>query len=231
MSEVSTAAPEQIPLMTSPEWTNYVLSKFEPDELYEDSPKVDGLWRVTELLLGEISNYSITVIESPSEKNGFCSTVQCRITIERHGDNKILISSGVGDCNPRNADSTYGRFASSFAETRAKGRALRTMLRLRNIVAHEEKDGENPEILDGLEEPITVVQQESIDVLCHKMDLNLVRLCVAVANDVGFKITNFRTISKAVAAKILQRLNTYQKDKKLIDESLKGYVKNWKEVK
>lgn len=220
---------EVAPKMTSPEWTNYVLSKFQPDELYEDSPKVDGLWRVAESLLGLIVNYDAKVIEAPSERNGFSSTVECRLVLRRE-DGELLTSAGVGDCSPRNADSKFGIFASSFAETRAKGRALRTLLRLRNVVAAEEKDDSDNQF-DDMQENITDIQQETIDVLCNKMDLNVVRVVLKVATDLNYKVTTFRTISKAVAGKIIQRLKTYQKDKKLIDDEVKGYKADWKQTK
>lgn len=219
---------ETVPNMTSPEWTAYVLSKFQADELYEDSPKVDGLWRVAELLLGEIQ-YTPKVIEAPSERNGFSATVECHMIITRTG-RPPLISGGVGDCSPRNADSKFSMFASSFAETRAKGRALRTILRLRNVIAAEEKD-DSIDVLDDMQENITDLQQETIDVLCHKMDLNVVRVVTKVANDLNYKIISFRGISKAVAGKIIQRLKAFQKDKKLVTDDLKGYKADWKQVK
>lgn len=219
---------EVVPLMTSPEWTSYVMSKFQGDELYEDSPKVDGLWRVAELLLGEIQ-YVPKVVEPPSERNGFSATVECHMTIHREGK-QPLISGGVGDCSDRNADRKYGMFASSFAETRAKGRALRTILRLRNVIAAEEKD-DSIDMLDEMQENITDMQQETIDVLCNKMDLNVVRVVTSVANDLNYKIISFRGISKAVAGKIIQRLKAYQKDKKLVTDEIKGYKSDWKQVK
>ena len=42
------------PLMTSPEWSEYVLGLFEDKELIDGNPLVAGLRRVAELVLGQI---------------------------------------------------------------------------------------------------------------------------------------------------------------------------------
>ena len=42
------------PKMDDPKWTDWVLSQFEPSELEEGLPKVDGLRRLTRKLIGPI---------------------------------------------------------------------------------------------------------------------------------------------------------------------------------
>lgn len=225
MEEAQEKQVEQKPKFGSREWHDFVMSRFESDELFEGNPKVDGLWRVAEDVLGIIKTYTSRVVESPTEKNGFGATVECFISVyvPEIGE---LVSSGVGDCNFKNADLTYARFPSSLAETRAKGRALRTLLRLRNIVAAEELSTDVPDSDDN--ELITDTQIDKIDLLCSKLDINVALIIPAVLEEYSYVFKNVRSISKHMAGKVIRRIDSFQNDKKLIKKELKGYSKEWR---
>lgn len=218
-----------IPSFGSLDWNEYAMSKFAPDEMFEGNPKVDGLWRVTEEILGEITDYSSKVVEAPSERNNYCATVEAQMTILRHGEGKrFLNTSGVGDCSPQNADKTYSRFPSSLAETRAKARALRTVLRLRNVVAAEELNAEEP---DDTHEYVTENQTETLDLLCGKLDIGVIKLLFLVAGENSYTIKKFSTIHARIIAKCIKKLGEYQNNRKEIPVHLIGYVKEWKKIK
>lgn len=225
-SEVKKEEEKKVPEKTSIEWHDYVMSHFQPDELFEGNPKVDGLFRITEKLLGPITEVYSTVVEAASERNGYCATVQCQISIEREGKTFPERYSGVGDCSLRNADSTYSKFPSSLAETRAKARALRTALRLRNTVAAEELmpiEGK-----DETEEFIKDEQITIIDTLCSKMNINVVEVINHVAKVNNYVVRTVSGMHKHIAGKIIRLLNSYQDDRTKIEPTFIGYKKEWR---
>ncbi len=208
------------------EWHDYVMSKFAEDEIFQGNPKVDGLWRVTEEVLGIITDYTSNMVESPSEKNGFCATAECSITVAPYtGNIKWLNSSGVGDCSQRNSDKVYGKYPSSLAETRAKARALRTLLRLRNVVAAEELIEDS---IDETDEYITDNQIDRIDILCKKLDLNVVKLLTDICRENDFELKTLSKVRKHIAAKMIKRVNNFQDDKNLIKPDQIGYKEAWR---
>lgn len=234
---MSEEAKVEIPKFGSREWHDYVMSKFEADELFEGNPKVEGLWRVTEEVLGIIGNYDATVTQSAHENNAYTSTVQCNIVVrlhqnirDAHNKDNIympdqLTTAGVGDCGLKNADRLYAIFPSSLAETRAKGRALRTLLRLRNVVAAEELHSDAP---DETDEFMSDDQLEKIETLCEKMNINTAYLIRLICEENQFKLESLRRIRKHIAAKVIKRISTFQTDKSLLTKEFKGFVKEWK---
>ena len=220
---------KKVPKFGDLEWHDYVMSHFTADEMFEGNPKVDGLWRVTELLLGEITDYDSKVVEAPSERNGFCATAEASISIERikeDGKRTFLNSMGVGDCNFRNADQMFARFPSSLAETRAKARALRTVLRLRNVVSAEELVPTSID-QDGTDEPSTESQRDTYDLLCEKLNVNAGRLLTQTCLESNYVFKAFKKTHKYILAKCIKKLNSYQNKKEQIPDELQGYMKGW----
>ena len=58
------------PEMTEPGWAQYVLGQFADDELEEQNPRVEGLRRVAELLLGEIVEEECDLVQAPTRPTG-----------------------------------------------------------------------------------------------------------------------------------------------------------------
>lgn len=183
-----------IPRYYEPEWNDYVVSLFTEDEKDKTGhPKVDGLRRVTELLLGEV----IESFPVQSTCDGNVSAVNWRLSISwREGlDPYIDINrpepfpvrtfgayadataydNGKGNCKP-----PYANFLSSMADTRAEAKAYRRALRLRVIASEEAQLGEvgtfDEKVSDGsypAESPITSTQEAQIKVICLKPNLNI----------------------------------------------------------
>ena len=223
---------KKVPKFGDLEWSDYVMSHFTPDELFEGNPKVDGLWRVTELLLGEIIDFESKVVEAASEKNGFCATVSATVIVWKKTPSQdtncreSISASGVGDCSFRNADQMYARFPSSLAETRAKARALRTILRLRNVVAHEELVPENIDD-DQTKEPSTESQRDTYDLLCEKLNINAGKLLTQTCKDSNYVFKGYKVLHKYILTKCIKQLNAYQNKKEQIPVELQGYMKGW----
>lgn len=137
------------PLITSPEWHDYVMSKFSPEELLKEKdskgeytgknyPSVYGLRRVAELLIGEIIENSSNFIEISS---GF-AIAECELGFrDEYGE--IRRFSDVGNCHAGSTDAPYDAHLPSIAATRAEGRALRKALRIRTVSAEEMQGGKN----------------------------------------------------------------------------------------
>ena len=83
------------PNMSSPEWSDYVLGHFEEDELWEGHPTASGLRRVTELLMGPITQNDITILVSPTENNNI-SVAKCTI------QTPMFLYSDVADAHSGN---------------------------------------------------------------------------------------------------------------------------------
>jgi hypothetical protein len=212
-------------------WTEYVKSKLKDDDVFEGNPKVDGLWRVAEEILGLIEHYESEVCESPSERNAFGATVKVSLTVRLNEAAatklgvKILTSSGLADCSLRNAEGIYARFPSALAETRAKGRALRTLLRLQNVVVAEELA---PEEADDNNELIKDEQITMIDTLCERTDINVAALIKGTCAESKYNFTKLKDTHRFMALKIIKKLRTLQDDKNNIPKELKGYIKDWR---
>ena len=86
------SVPETVPEQNSPEWDSYVMSLFQESELIDGNPRVNGLRRVAELLIGEIvSSIPVTVMITPQGVKMDKSTVVYEVQFKsRDLLNKIL---------------------------------------------------------------------------------------------------------------------------------------------
>ena len=153
---------EERPDVNSRDWNEYVLSHFGPDELADGNPTVDGLRRVSGLLLGPIISGVAKVIQSPNPQNDNRCVVEYTCTI-MCGES-LLTQTSVADCYPGNCDHRFAVYSSAIAETRAEGRSLRKLLKLRKVIAAEEA-GLVPLEETGVNGKITPTQMNFIETL------------------------------------------------------------------
>ena len=125
------------PTQNSPEWTQYVLGKFMTDEVDNKNPRVEGLRRVSQLLIGELVFEGCDLIDPPNEENHFraCAKAWCEF-ITPMGVKKRF--EALADAHPGNCLEDFATYLVAMAETRAKGRMYRNALCLRRVVAAEE---------------------------------------------------------------------------------------------
>lgn len=201
-TEASIAAPP----ITSPEWQDYVMSQFTDEELYKGKhPNVNGLRRVTELVLGpiifgKVNTVNISYQETPIT-SGFRATVEYAVGIET--ENGLLEFSSVADAGPDNADPVYRKFPAALAETRAESRALRKALKLQVAAAEElsavaESDKQN--------ETLTKQQLSTIKLLSHRLGVSLVKLWGI------YSCKNDLEMTKHDGIELIQSLNKWQQD-------------------
>lgn len=204
---------QPIPDFMSPEWNDYVMSLFLPDELNDGNPNVAGLRRVANLIFDNILFSGPRDVRTSVEKNEPTkATVVYEIQYVQYGVTKAcsaVASSWIG-----NTDDEFVPFSESVAETRAEGRVLRKMLGIKNVCADELTNKNTKEIVNNYIEKqqqtddssITHVQKTVITKLCERLGINLVKFI----NSGAKKYDNIDYIPYDTAARMIQRLNEYQ---------------------
>lgn len=214
----------KVPLRTSRDWNEYVLSHFGPDELADGNPTVDGLRRVTELLLGPIIDAKAKVIQSPTPQNDNRCVVEYNVIVETEKEG-VISQQSVADCYPGNCDHRFSVYASAIAETRAEGRALRKLLKLRKVIAAEEA-GLVPLEETGVNGKITPTQMNFIETLCQRNDIN-VPVYLGAAKDFNFN-GKLEEIPYKSAVAVISHLSEMQRNQASINAKFKGYNPNWR---
>lgn len=219
------------PGICDPEWSDYIMSKFQYDELMDGNPTVDGLRRVTELVLGQIIDMKCEIVQTPNKENEGRATVTCSVTVLVNWENNLhhRTASGSGDAWHKNTDMPYSKFPVAMAETRAEGRALRRLLQLRKIVAAEElSETANNEEQDYSED-VTNNQISFIDVMCKSVGRGL---DINVEEFVKSQFPSCKTIRDLrhqQASNLIQSLSHYQQNMEQIPDAVKGYITTWKD--
>lgn len=125
------------PTPNDPEWTQYVIEKFLPDEVDGKNPRVDGLRRVAGKLVGELIEEGCDLVATPSEDNRFRACVKAwGVFVNSEGIQKRF--EALADAHAENCLEDYATYLVAMADTRAKGRMFRNALCLRRTVAAEE---------------------------------------------------------------------------------------------
>lgn len=190
----------------SPEWSPYVLTFFTEDELFEGYPKLNGLRRVAQLLKGPIRLCTSQIFAAHPEFASICTT----ITI---GNDETVTQSGCADASAANTEKGYCKYPTAIAESRAEARALRKVLSL-SICSYEELGAEKTtESLPDQPPKITGAQIALIDRQAKKFDV---------------KVTLTKDSPYVEAQAFCKTLNSYQGNRELITEEMKGYNENWK---
>jgi hypothetical protein len=210
----------KVPTRTDPEWTDHVMTFFQEHELENRNPKVGGLRRVAELLVGEIVSLRSIVNESPRQDNQYRAVVTVEVAFLQEGGRSRFFC-GSADACARNVDGPYAAFPVAMAETRAKGRAFRNALALEVVCAEELSENAVPDISD---ERINDNQVNVIESLCKRLKLDVKKF----VNSGQTQYDCIKSVSYDTAVKMTQRLSKYQQDTSSIDQSLVGYNVNWR---
>jgi len=192
---------------TDPEWSDYVLSLFAENELYEGSPTVDGLRRVTTELIGHIDECLTHVVQPPNPNTGDRAVVVVTLII---GESKY---SGAADASSVNSKPPYDKHPVALAETRAEGRALKRALLLRNVNSAEEMNV-TPTVNT---EKITPTQIRFIELMASRLDINVQKFLETE----GCK--NINNLSYDDALKINAKLTSFQNKSEVVSDEIKGY--------
>ena len=204
-------------------WTEYVLSLLTPQELIDGKPTCDGLRRVAEAVMGPIVGGIAKIVQAPSPQNNMTAAVEFTIRFD-NGE----VWTSAADVNSNNCDPQFARFATSVAETRAEGRALRKALRLRKIITAEEpSDSYSENHMDNGKS--TPTQWNFIETLCERNDIGVNKF---LSEAKGFRWNGrLEDIPYKSATLIISHLSEMQRDRTKIDPKFVGFDSEWKKDK
>ena len=221
------------PDITSPEWHDYVMSKFADSELIEINdkkyPNCYGLRRVARLLMGEIvasRPTEVINVQNPTPR----TVVRYEVTIETNNGQMLTIGDVAG-VSAVNTDDLFLGYPDETAATRAEGRCLRKLLML-NCVAAEELT-RNKDVAKAVqqvtksmptdgsykgEDPISDAQIKLLLNKCREMNINVLKFI-----NLGEKeYARLEDVSKKTAINMIKLLNDYQNNSKPIPHDILG---------
>lgn len=220
------------PDISSPQWSEYVLSKFEDSETDEDgNPFVHGLRRVSRLVLGKLLVSKSRVLQAPMylilKDIGGQGAIQAAVVehtlVIRDEDGDSVEFTDAADVYVGNVDPEFARYATATAATRAEARAYRKALQLAKVVAAEEKTivPFEESSANGLISPTHI---NFIDVLCNRNGIDVMKLI----NSGKKQYDRIEDIAWADAEKMSEYLSNLAKDKSKIPAEIKGYKQGWR---
>lgn len=214
VDDVATDVDPNAPARGSKEWTDYVLAELDEDEKRDGHPTVDGLRRLVELFVGEITTVWTDVVQAPNPENQYCAVVKVDITA---GFKQF---SGAADVNAKNTDSLYAKHSTATAESRAEGRALRKLLGLKGVLAAEEIVKES-DIVDPYDK-IKDSQISMINITAQKLDLDVVKWL----EKKNISVAQLENVSNSKAIELCGELNGLRATG--VPDDVKGYNSNWR---
>lgn len=195
-----------IPDRCDKEWTQYVLGKFLDDELDGENPRVDGLRRVAQELIGTIMEEGCDLVACPTVENGMRACVKAWVVFDSGQRFEAL-----ADASPVNiTGEEYVIYLTAMADTRAKGRCLRNALGLKRVVAAEEVSNRVDLGIDGNSDAaIHTGQITAMHLVAGRIKVSIPKLledmkieCASLDNG----SPNLKTLKHEEAVSILQKL-------------------------
>lgn len=158
------------PVPSDPGWTQYCMGLFMDDELEGSNPRMEGLRRIAELLIGEVIEERCELISAPTMENGERACAKCTLVF---GNGRIFES--LADASPNNCQKEFAMYPTAMSDTRAKGRAYRAALRLKRVVSAEEV-GVNTEEEKDVNRNAAVGQITAVRMLADRMHISIIKL-------------------------------------------------------
>lgn len=212
------------PSYDSPEWEPYVMSKFQASELAEGKhPKLPGLRRVANLLLGDVVFSAPTKVDTVllPDAPGRCSVVYTIRIMWKFGMHlpydDIREFAALGGSWHGNTDDMFAVFPEAIAEARAEARAYRKALQLSVVGADELTRKDTAEITRSVVEKVVIPSAEPP----KKITNNQINSIKNISGRLGIDVTKFinmgskkydaiEDVSYEVATKMIGQLSRYQ---------------------
>lgn len=222
-------APSNVPNYNSPEWSDYVLSELQMDEMDADGhPLLNGLRRIAGSLLGDILFSGPVNVQNDLEgKRSYClyeiKFLWTRDAVEFTPNNEPILTRtfrASADADKDNTDEVFDQFPSTIAESRAEARCLRKALGLKVISKEESCNKLQKQLNDkwnknNKEEKIASPSIKVITAKCAKLDIDLNALLGQ------YECKDINDLSKFNGQKIMRQIKGYEENKSTIPNNLK----------
>lgn len=130
-------AENSVPDYLSPEWSDFVLSQFNKDELSDGAPNVHGLRRVAQLLLGPIVSTKVISLFPATDPTSYGRASCIYEIVFEWSDGLLRTFQDVAGAYPGNTDKEYAKYPEAMSATRAEARCLRKALRIKGPASEE----------------------------------------------------------------------------------------------
>lgn len=223
-------------------WSEYVMSLFSDNELIDGKPKLNGLRRVTETLLGRIVfsgpiDTKVHFPNDPDEIGRACVTyeirIECQLDLGEYVNQGDLMSfqyptrtyRGIGGAWIGNLDEKFANYPEAIAESRAEARAYRKALFLDTVSYEEVSEKSGSDVVAHLREKkgreVTSDYNED-DNMQHSqrkfIEVKSEQLGVDIGKLCGLVVEkDFEKLTRAEAKKVIEELVKYQSNN---DESI-----------
>lgn len=214
-----------VPSYNSRAWPEYVMSQFHDDEKVNGFPKIDGLRRVAELLLGDIIDSRPNVMESnllATDSGRAVCVYVVQFNWFNTGERRVFAASGGASI--QNTDELFAIYPECMAETRAEARALRRALKIKIASADEIKNVKQATPAKATttgewdsNEKITSAQKSFIEKKCGQLKINVNKF----VNSGQKSYNSIDEVSCETAQKMITAINGYQTNLSSIPDTLK----------
>ena len=201
---------QKVPLYSSREWHDFIISQLRPDEMTSDGlPLVHGLRRVAEEFLGEIiANHPVRTYQGV---DGYACEweliIVWKLNLPEYIDiTRYLPTRKFGAAVDANLDATpdpYRQHLLATADTKAEAKALRRALNLRCYAAEEIDRTEEIDKIN-LEEQARPEQINLIRVICKRVGIDIQKLLLN--NNLNKDLND---LTRGEAANLNQILHSY----------------------
>lgn len=234
-----------------PGWCDYVMSLFKESELdKEGHPKLPGLRRVTEMLLGEIldsgpirENVLVQDTGIPHVSIVYEIVIAFRLDLVDRNTHEVSYLPiddmqipkrrfrAIASAGLNNTDDDFAIFPEAMAESRAESRCYRKALLIESVTADEltSKSGTNvvQELKQRRKEKEAVTEYDDSNVIGHHQKNFIEKKCIQLGVDVGkfsaheLEMDFTDKMTKANALALIDKLNEYQTNPESIPEEVK----------
>lgn len=201
-----------VPHYTDPEWTAWVLEHLEEHELVSGAPTTDGLRRICDLYYGTIISSDCECVSYGEDH----AAVKHTVSILRHFDNVTIEASAMVDALKSKTPEPFKSHILATADTRAEGKALRRLLRIR-VITNEELQVEN-ELEESEDGQINDHQIIAIEAMAARLKISLTNLL----KDKHPEVQLIKELTHGQGSSLISLLTTYQRDIESIPQNYKA---------
>jgi hypothetical protein len=191
------------PSYMDPEWTDYVISQLDESEFWEGVPKLDGLRRLVEKLISPIVRVVVDIKPVISTNIAIIATATVLL---RNGEE----FSAASDATPSSAPEGFRNRLTALADSRAKSKVYREILRLKNISTTEEVnqsiDTDEHELIVGSQTILINNLMKDIKTV-HNKTISLSKL---IKQLFPMQSGDINTLKYSEAGKIVQKLSNFK---------------------